>query len=117
VDRMIGLFPPQQHQQVRLQFSQVLAAVVSQALLPRTSGKGRVGAFEIMLATSAVSNLIREGKTFELPSIMQMSRDLGMQTLDEDLADLVKRGIVTSEEAMMKTSHKERLSKMIEMIC
>jgi twitching motility protein PilT len=115
VDRMIGMFPSQQHQQVRLQFSQILVAVIAQALLPRASGKGRVAAFEIMLATSAVSNLIREGKTFELPSIMQMSRNLGMQTLDEDLAQLVKNGIVTQEEAMLKTSHRERLSKIIEM--
>jgi twitching motility protein PilT len=115
VDRMIDMFPPQQHQQVRLQFSQILVAVVAQALLPRASGKGRVGAFEIMLATSAVSNLIREGKTFELPSIMQMSKSMGLQILDQDLAYLVKRGIVTQEEAMLKTSHRERLAKLIEM--
>jgi twitching motility protein PilT len=115
VDRMIDMFPPQQHQQVRLQFSQILEAVVAQSLLPRASGKGRVGAFEIMLATSAVTNLIREGKTFELPSIMQMSKSMGMQILDQDLAYMVKRGIVTQEEAMLKTSHRERLAKLIEM--
>jgi twitching motility protein PilT len=115
VDRMIGMFPSQQHQQVRLQFSQILVAVVSQALLPRASGKGRIGAFEIMLATPAVSNLIREGKTFELPSIMLMSKSIGMQTLDEDLASLVNGGIVTQEDAMLKTSHRERLAKLIEM--
>jgi twitching motility protein PilT len=114
VDRMIDMFPPQQHQQVRLQFSQILVAVVAQALLPRAKEKGRVGAFEIMLGSTAVKNLIREGKTFELPSIMQMSKGLGMQILEQDLAYLVKRGIVTQEEAMLKTSHRERLAKIIE---
>ena len=115
VDRMIDMFPPQQHQQVRLQFSQILVAVIAQALLPKANGHGRVGAFEIMLETSAVSNLIREGKTFELPSIMQMHKSMGMQILDQDLACLVKRGIVTREEAMLKTSHQERLAKLIDM--
>ncbi len=115
VDRMIDMFPPQQHQQVRLQFSQILVAVVAQTLIPRASGKGRVGAFEIMLATSAVSNLVREGKTFELPSIMQMSKSLGMQILDQDLAYLVKRGVIKMEDAMLKTSHRERLSKLLEL--
>ena len=115
VDRMIDMFPPQQHQQIRLQFSQILVAVVAQTLLPRASGKGRVGAYEIMLASTAVTNLIREGKTFELPTMMQMSKSMGMQILDQDLAYLVKRGIVTREEAMLKTSHGERLAKLIEM--
>ena len=115
VDRMIDMFPPQQHQQVRLQFSQILVAVLSQTLLPRASGHGRVGAFEIMLATPAVCNLIREGKTYELPSIMQMSKSVGMQILDQDLAYLVKRGVVNREDAMLKTSHRERLAKLIEM--
>jgi twitching motility protein PilT len=114
IDRMIGMFPSQQHQQVRLQFSQVLVAVIAQTLLPLASGKGRVGAFEIMLGSPAVSNLIREGKTFELPSIMQMSKGMGMQTLEDDLAHLVKCGAVTQEEAMLKTSHRERLEKLIE---
>jgi twitching motility protein PilT len=115
VDRMIDMFPPQQHMQVRLQFSQILVAVLAQALVPRASGHGRVGAFEIMLGTSAVSNLIREGKTFELPSIMQMSKAMGTQILDQDLAYLVKRGIITKEEAMLKTSHRERLDKLMDL--
>jgi twitching motility protein PilT len=111
VDRMIDMFPAQQHQQVRLQFSQILVAVVAQALLPKAKGKGRVGAFEIMLGSTAIKNLIREGKTFELPAIIQMSKAMGMQLLDQDLAYLVKRGIVTKDEAMLKTSHRERLEK------
>jgi twitching motility protein PilT len=115
VDRMIDMFPPQQHQQVRLQFSQILVAVVAQPLLPRASGKGRVGAFEIMLGSTAVKNLIREGRTFELPAIMQMSQSMGMQILDQDLANLLKQEIVTREEAMLRTSHRESLSKLIEM--
>jgi twitching motility protein PilT len=114
VDRMIDMFPAAQHTQIRSQFSQILVAVVCQALLPRAGQKGRVGAFEIMLGSPAVSNLIREGKTFELHSIMQMGKNQGMQILEQDLARLVRSGIVTEEEALLKTSHRERLEKLIE---
>ncbi len=114
VDRIIEIFPPSQQQQMRLQLSQVMEAVLSQALLPRVDGKGRVAAIEIMIATPAVRNLIREGKSFELPNIMQLSSKDGMQTLDQVLADLVRRNIVTREEAMMKSSNPERLKKSLQ---
>lgn len=114
VDRIIDIFPPSQQPQIRLQFSQVIEAVLSQTLLPRATGKGRVAAFEIMIANAAVRNLIREGKTFELHNVMQLSASEGMQTLDQALADLVKKKIVTLEEAQMKSSHPERLKKMLE---
>jgi twitching motility protein PilT len=114
VDRIIDIFPPNQQPQIRLQFSQVIAAVLSQTLLPRATGKGRIAAFEIMTGNSAVKNLVREGKTFELHSVMQLSSAEGMQTLDQALADLVKRKIVTMEEAKMKSSHPDRLKKMLE---
>jgi len=113
VDRIIDIFTPSQQQQIRLQLSQVIEAVLSQTLLPRIAG-GRVAAFEIMVATSAVRNLIREAKTFELPNIMRLSSKDGMQTLDEALADLVRSGIVPQEEAMMKSSNPERLSKSLQ---
>lgn len=114
VDRIIDIFPPSQQQQIRLQFSQVIEAVLSQTLLPRASGRGRVAAFEIMIANAAVRNLIREGKTYELHNIMQLSAAEGMQTLDQALADLVRRKLITLEDAMMKSSSPEKLRKLLD---
>jgi twitching motility protein PilT len=114
VDRVIDIFPPNQQPQIRLQFSQVIIAVLSQTLLPKATGKGRIAAFEIMTGNSAVKNLVREGKTFELHSIMQLSSAENMQTLDQALANLVKKKIVTLEEAKMKSSHPDRLKKLVE---
>jgi twitching motility protein PilT len=114
VDRIIDIFPPNQQPQIRLQFSQIIEAVLSQTLLPKAEGKGRVGAFEIMTGNTAVRNLIREGKTFELHSVMQISSGEGMQTLDQALADLVRKKIVSLQEAIMKSSHPERLKKLVE---
>jgi len=114
VDRVIDIFPPNQQPQIRLQFSQVIVAVLSQTLLPRATGRGRIAAFEIMTGNSAVKNLVREGKTFELHSVMQLSSAEGMQTLDQALAELVRRKIVTLDEAKMKSSHPDRLKKLLE---
>lgn len=114
VDRVIDIFPANQQPQIRLQFSQVIVAVLSQTLLPRATGRGRIAAFEIMTGNSAVKNLVREGKTFELHSVMQLSSAEGMQTLDQALADLVKRKIVLLDEAKMKSSHPDRLKKLLE---
>ena len=113
VDRMIDMFPPTQQPQIRLQFSQVIVAVLSQTLLPRKGGQGRVAAFEIMIANPAVRHLVREGRTFELASIIQLGAREGMLLLDQDLARLVKTGVVTDEEALLKSSHPERLKKML----
>ena len=113
VDRIIDIFQPDQQQQIRLQLSQVIEAVLSQTLLPRIGG-GRIAAFEIMTATPAVRNLIREGKTFELPNVMRLSSKDGMQALDEALAFLVRDGIVSQEEALMKSSNPDRLKKSLE---
>lgn len=114
VDRIIDIYPPSQQQQIRMQFSQAIEAVLSQTLLPRASGKGRIAAFEIMIANAAVRNLIREGKTYELHNVMQLSASEGMQTLDQALADLVRRKLVTLEEAMMKSSSPEKLKKLLD---
>jgi twitching motility protein PilT len=114
VDRIIDIFPPSQQNQIRLQFSQVIIAVLSQTLLPRATSKGRIAAFEIMTGNSAVKNLIREGKTYELHSVMQLSSAEGMQTLDQALVDLVKKKMVTLEEAKMKSSHPDRLKKLLD---
>lgn len=112
IDRIIDVFPPAQQQQVRLQLSQVLQAVLSQTLLQRIGG-GRVAAFEIMIANSSIRNLIREGKTFQLPNAMQLGTKDGMQTFDQALADLGRKHIVREEEAMSKSSNTEQLSKIL----
>ncbi|MFZ3102284.1 MAG: type IV pilus twitching motility protein PilT, partial [Desulfitobacteriaceae bacterium] len=102
VDRIIDVFPPHQQQQIRVQLGAVLQGVMSQQLLPRAEGKGRAAAIEVLLATSAVRNLIREGKTHQLPTVLQTGGKLGMQTMDSALQDLVRRGIVKAEVAQEK---------------
>lgn len=98
-DRIIDVFPPHQQQQVRMQLANVLLGVVSQRLMPRVSG-GRVLACEIMLANSAVRNTIREGKTHQLPNIIQTSASEGMISLDKVLAELVSKGEITIDDAL-----------------
>ncbi len=114
VDRIIDIFPPSQQQQVRFQFSQVLEAVLVQTLLPRLNAKGRIAAFEIMTASSAVRNLVREQKTHEIANVIQLSAKDGMQTLDQSLADLLRRNLVSREEAMLKSSHPEKLQNLLQ---
>ena len=113
VDRIIDIFPANQQDQIRLQLSQVLEAVMTQCLLPRIGGQGRVAAFEILLAIPAVRNLIRMGKSHELPNIMQLSSREGMQTLDQALAKLVKSQLVSQENAVMKSSNPAQLLKLL----
>jgi len=98
-DRIIDVFPPHQQQQVRMQLANVLLGVVSQRLLPRIQG-GRILATEIMIANSAVRNTIREGKTHQLPNIIQTSASEGMISLDKVLAELVSRGEITIDTAL-----------------
>jgi twitching motility protein PilT len=99
IDRLIGAFPPNEQEQVRLMLSESLRAVVSQRLVQKADGTGRVPALEIMVVTRAVSNLIREKKVFQIQSILQTQRDKGMQLLEHALDDLVSRGVITEEEA------------------
>jgi len=98
-DRIIDVFPPHQQQQVRLQLANVILGVVSQRLLPRTSG-GRVVACEIMLANNAVRNLIREGRTHQLANVIHTSASEGMISLDKVLAELVSKGEVSFDDAL-----------------
>jgi len=100
LDRVIGAFPPEQQPQVRMMFSESLRAVVSQRLVNRADGQGRVPAIEVLLGTRAVSNLIREQKTFQLRSILQTGGAAGMNLLDASLAQLVRDGAVTRDEAL-----------------
>ena len=109
VDRLIDIFPPAQQSQMKLQFSQLLEAVLCQTLIPKATGSGRIGAFEIMTGNPAIRNLIREGKTHELNGVMLLNQNYGMQTLDQSLANLVNRGLINKSDAMLKTSHPDIL--------
>jgi len=102
VDRVIDVFPPNQQAQIRAQFAESIEAVVTQTLLKKKGG-GRVAALEIMTGTTAVRNLVREGKVHQLPGTIQVSQKDGMQTMDMSLQGLVARGVVSKEEAQSKS--------------
>lgn len=100
VDRVIDVFPPHQQQQIRVQVANVLEAVISQQLIPLQDGSGRVAAFEVMHANNAVRNLIREGKSHQLMSVMQTNRKMGMITMDEAIAQLYYNGLISKANAI-----------------
>jgi twitching motility protein PilT len=100
VNRIIDAFPANQQEQIRAQLSVALLAVISQVLLPRADAKGRIAAFEIMLMTPAIANLVRKNETNKIASTIQTSRKMGMVTLDDFLLDLVRRGAITREVAL-----------------
>lgn len=102
VDRMIDVFPPYQQQQIRVQLASVLQGVLAQQLLPRADGKGRVAAFEILRVTQGARNLIREGKTHQLPTVIQTGGKQGMQSMEKGLQDLVRQGLISAEIAQEK---------------
>jgi twitching motility protein PilT len=112
VDRIIDQFPPDRQTQVRTMLSESLRGVVAQVLC-RKKGGGRVAAREVLIVNSAISNLIREGKTFQIASIMQASKGLGMVGLNESLLDLVQRGLVEPEEACDKATAKTELKALL----
>ncbi len=113
IDRMIDVFPPGQQEQVRIQLANNIVAIVAQQLLPRASGPGRVPANEIMIATPAIKNLIRENKTHQIMSMIQTSGNVGMLTMDMCLRDLYQKGYVTLEEILTRAINVEELKKMI----
>ena len=104
IDRIIDVFPPHQQQQIRIQLSLTLQGIVAQQLLPRRDGAGRIAAFEILVATPAVRNLIREGKNHQLLSVIQTSGKAGMQTMDSSLRNLCNAGVITEEEALARVT-------------
>ncbi|MCS7151864.1 MAG: type IV pilus twitching motility protein PilT [Endomicrobia bacterium] len=114
VNRIIDVFPPYQQQQVRVQLSFVLQAVLSQQLLLHASGKGRVLACEVLVATSAVRNLIREGKPEQIFTLMQTGAKFGMQTMNQSLAELYSKRLITLDEALSVSSDPEELKKLIQ---
>ncbi|HET7486580.1 MAG TPA: type IV pilus twitching motility protein PilT [Acidimicrobiales bacterium] len=110
LDRIVDVFPAAQQPQVRLQLTHTLVGILNQALVPRIGG-GRVAAFEIMVATNAVKNLIREGKTRQIRNLVATGQKGGMQTLEAALSDLVLRGDVAYEEAILWTMHPEEVQR------
>lgn len=100
IDRVIDVFPPHQQQQIRIQLASVLESVISQQLIPTQDNFGRVAAFEVMHATPAIKNLIREGKTHQIDSIIQTSKKIGMQTMDDAIYDLYLKRRIDSENAL-----------------
>jgi twitching motility protein PilT len=110
IDRVIDVFPAAEKEMVRAMLSESLRAVISQTLLKTKDGSGRVAAHEIMIGTPAIRNLIREAKIAQMYSAIQTGQALGMQTLDQNLADLVRRNIVSAAEARTKAANKDNFA-------
>lgn len=108
VDRIIEVFPANEQAQIRSTLSDGMRAVISQCLFKRIDKKGRVAALEIMIATPAIRNLIREGKTFQIPSTIQTGKKYGMQTLDDSIMELLQKGWISGEEAYSKCVDKAK---------
>jgi twitching motility protein PilT len=112
IDRIIDVFAPEQQQQIRIQLASSLMAVVTQQLIPRMSGMGRALAAEVLIATPAVRNLIREAKTHQIMSMMQAGGKFGMQVMDQSLAELVKKGAISMQVAIDRSSSPEDLRRL-----
>lgn len=111
IDRIIDVFPPHQQQQVRVQLSSILNGVISQQLLNKANGSGRVAALEILIGTSAVKNVIREGKSHQLESLMQTGAKHGMIVMNNYLLNLYKNGTINLEEALKKSDDPDYIKK------
>ena len=114
VDRLIDVFPAAQQEQVRVQIASTLQAVITQTLLPRADGSGRVAALEILIPDDAVRNLIRQAKVEQVYSIMQTGGKRGMQTLEQSLAELVGRGVISQETALSRSSRPDQLLGLLQ---
>ena len=113
IDRIIDVFPTDQQDQIRVQLSMVLEAVISQRLIPTLDGNGRVAAFEVMIADSAIRNLIREGKNYQIPSAMQSGKKKGMQSMDDCLYDLYTTGRISRKNALLYSTDPDEMSKRL----
>lgn len=113
IDRIIDVFPPHQQEQIRVQLGMVLEAVISQQLLPTADGRGRVAAFEVMLANVAIKNNIREGKSYQIPTVIQTNKKAGMVTMDDYLYELYSDGRITAEDALLFAQDRLILEKKI----
>jgi twitching motility protein PilT len=113
LDRVLDVFPVDQQEQIRIMVSESLRGVISQQLIPRANGQGRVLALETLTNTPAVANVIREAKTFMLPGIIQTGKKQGMQLMDDALVDLAKRGQITPEEALARADQKQQVQQQL----
>ncbi len=114
IDRVIDVFPPHQQQQVRVQFASVIEAVISQQLLPRADGNGRACAFEIMTGTPAIRNMIREGKTHQIETVIQTGAQNHMVTMDSYLLMLYRRGAISKQMLLQQAVHREQVQRQVE---
>lgn len=114
VDRMIDVFPAHSQQQIRMQLAVNLIGVISQTLCRKADGKGRVAAFEVMVGSTAVRNLIREGKTFQLAQALETGMSQGMITLNRSLLQLLDKGLITQEEAIAKSTNPSELKTLLK---
>ena len=110
VDRIIDAFPSHQQEQIRTQLASSIVAVISQLLIPRADGQGRVAAFEVMITTPAISNLIRENKTYRITSDIQTGAKYGMKTLDTFLIELYSNGLISYEEMIAKSYDPDQIA-------
>ena len=115
IDRIIDVFPPNQQQQVRIQLASVLECIVSQQLLKKADGSGRVAALEVLFANNAVRNLIRESKTYQIPSIMQTNKRAGMQTMDDALYDLFMRKVIDGDTAVTYAQNPVSMNRKVNL--
>jgi len=115
VDRIVDAFPTNQQEQIRTQLASTLVAVISQVLLVRASGKGRIAAFEIMISTPSIQNLIREGKTFRITSDIQTGAKWGMKTLDSSLLELYQKNLITYGDLITKAQDPETVLQKMKM--
>lgn len=114
IDRIVDVFPPNQQQQIRIQLANTIEGIVSQQLIPRIDRPGRVVALEILVATPAIRNLIREGKTYQIPSQLQTGARYGMQTLDMSLRALYQKKIISKEEVLNRARDPETVLRGVE---
>ncbi len=114
IDRIIDVFPPHQQSQIRTQLAETIQAVIAQQLIPKKNGKGRVAALEIMMGSYAVKSLIREGKTFQLGTVIQTSTKEGMMLLDQSLKDLVKKGLIDAREGFHRAIDKKTFAEYVK---
>jgi twitching motility protein PilT len=113
IDRIVNAFPADEQPQVRGMLAESLVAIIAQQLLKTADGKGRVAAHEILIGNSALASMIREGKTYQIPNIMQVGQSQGMQTMDMSLERLVDKGTISAEVAMEKAIDKETFQKLM----
>lgn len=113
IDRVIDVFPPHQQQQIRVQFASVIQGIISQQLLPKVDGSGRIAAFEVMVTTPAIRNLIREEKSHQIDTAIQTGGKYGMETMDNSILELYKKGIISKDTALNQAFNLDIMKRAI----